>query len=371
MDLASEPDTSNCEEAPRLKTKKPFPLLQLSIVWLIQFSEPVSNTVIYPFINQFVTETGITRGDETRTGYYAGIIESAFFLAETLSVYHWGRLSDRIGRRPVLLVAPLGLACSILLFGLSHSFWILVASRCGEDCDDRDPDDVPTAFGWIPAFWSIGITLGPIIGGVLARPASMPSILKHNANQKQRKSSMHASDIESTPLLASTIPEYGQPVSAAGEEHVDSAAPKPLPFTALLTRDVLVSSISMASIAFLDQSFGVLLPLMLSTSIPLGGLGFDPYTIGMAMGTWGLLNAGFQVIAFPTLFKWLRPTVHLGCSTSRVNRSREWTLPDSGFNYADSRTHLDFVALFVVHTETVAGRTPTTLLPPGLRNQSG
>ena len=52
----------------------PLPRLQLFIVFLIQFSEPVTALVIYPFINQFVRETGITQGDERKTGYYAGII---------------------------------------------------------------------------------------------------------------------------------------------------------------------------------------------------------------------------------------------------------------------------------------------------------
>jgi hypothetical protein len=52
----------------------PLPKLQLFSVFLIQTAEPVTATVIYPFINQFVRETGITGGDEKKTGYYAGLI---------------------------------------------------------------------------------------------------------------------------------------------------------------------------------------------------------------------------------------------------------------------------------------------------------
>ena len=52
----------------------PLPKLQLYSVFLIQAAEPVTATVIYPFINQFVRETGITGGDEKKTGYYAGLI---------------------------------------------------------------------------------------------------------------------------------------------------------------------------------------------------------------------------------------------------------------------------------------------------------
>lgn len=54
----------------------PLPKFQLFIVLLIQFGEPITGVVIYPFVNQFVRETGITNGDERKTGYYAGIIVS-------------------------------------------------------------------------------------------------------------------------------------------------------------------------------------------------------------------------------------------------------------------------------------------------------
>jgi hypothetical protein len=63
-------------ERPRKRT--PLPKFQLFIVFLIQFAEPVTASVIYPFINQLVRETGVTGGDERKTGYFAGIIVSVF-----------------------------------------------------------------------------------------------------------------------------------------------------------------------------------------------------------------------------------------------------------------------------------------------------
>ena len=73
--IAEEADT---REAPFLK-KKPFPTVQLSIICLTQFAEPVASSVIYPFIIPLVLYTGVTRGDETKIGYYAGIIVIFFF----------------------------------------------------------------------------------------------------------------------------------------------------------------------------------------------------------------------------------------------------------------------------------------------------
>jgi MFS family permease len=56
--------------------------------------------------------------------------ESVFFIAEALTVFHWGWASDRYGRRAVLLLGPLGLSIASCTFGLSRSFWLLVVSRC-------------------------------------------------------------------------------------------------------------------------------------------------------------------------------------------------------------------------------------------------
>ena len=67
----------------------PLPKLQLFIVFLIQFSEPIAGLVIYPFINQFVQETGITKGDERKTGYYAGIIVRFRYIHIYLYSYHF------------------------------------------------------------------------------------------------------------------------------------------------------------------------------------------------------------------------------------------------------------------------------------------
>jgi len=62
-----------------LKLRTPLPKFQLFLVCLIQFAEPLTASVIYPFVNQFVRATGITQGDDRKTGYYAGVIVSLLF----------------------------------------------------------------------------------------------------------------------------------------------------------------------------------------------------------------------------------------------------------------------------------------------------
>ena len=72
LDLDQDP-TQDESETERLDVT-PLPWDQLLIVFLIQFAEPVTAAVIYPFINQFIRTTGVTSGDEKKTGYFAGLI---------------------------------------------------------------------------------------------------------------------------------------------------------------------------------------------------------------------------------------------------------------------------------------------------------
>ena len=90
---------------------------------------------------QFVRNVGITHGDESRVGYYVGLMvrssvnldtvrashdvfqQSIFFATEALTVLHWSRLSDVVGRKPIILSGLLGLSLSMYSFGLSTTYW--------------------------------------------------------------------------------------------------------------------------------------------------------------------------------------------------------------------------------------------------------
>ena len=64
-------------------------------------STPVRpQTVIFPFVNQAVADTGVPVSE---VGYKAGIIESLFTFTQFCCILQWGRLSDRIGRKPVIV----------------------------------------------------------------------------------------------------------------------------------------------------------------------------------------------------------------------------------------------------------------------------
>lgn len=91
-----------------------------------------------------------------------------------------GNLSDRFGRRPVLLVSLATLGLDYLLMGLAHSIWLLVLGRLLSGisgatvatakayiADVTEPADRAQAFGLIGAAFGLGFIFGPAIGGVL------------------------------------------------------------------------------------------------------------------------------------------------------------------------------------------------------------
>ncbi|PSS05526.1 hypothetical protein PHLCEN_2v3808 [Hermanssonia centrifuga] len=118
------------EERKTEKTPTPLPKVQIGILLFFQLAEPITSQCIYPFINQLISELDITGGDERKVGYYAGLIESLFFATEALFVLQWSRVSDYIGRKPVLLTGMAGLSLSMICFGLSTTFIGLIMSRC-------------------------------------------------------------------------------------------------------------------------------------------------------------------------------------------------------------------------------------------------
>lgn len=64
--------------------RTPLPVFQLGIILFIQAAEPITASVIFPFVNQFVLESGVTGGDERKVGYYAGITVSLLFVKKRI-----------------------------------------------------------------------------------------------------------------------------------------------------------------------------------------------------------------------------------------------------------------------------------------------
>ena len=78
--------------------------------------------------------------------------------------------------------------------------------------------------------------------------------------------------------------------SSPSQSTTTSSTDKP----ALYNRGLIMIYLNFAALSFLDMGFSTLLPLFYSTSIPLGGVGLDPYKIGITLGSFGCVNAIVQ-----------------------------------------------------------------------------
>ncbi|KAG9076320.1 hypothetical protein FRC06_009571 [Ceratobasidium sp. 370] len=150
------------------RERTPLPVQQLLVLNLMRFAEPISFSVIFPFVNQMIEEIGVT-DDPKAIGYYSGLVEGVFALAQFCTAWFWGSLSDRIGRRPVLICGLCGVIGSTILFGFSRSFSMMLISRAlggalngnapviksvlGEITDETNQG---AAFAYLPLCWSIG-----------------------------------------------------------------------------------------------------------------------------------------------------------------------------------------------------------------------
>ncbi len=115
-----------------------------------------------------------------RAVVWGGYITVVYAVLNFLSQPILGNLSDRFGRRPVLLVSMATLAIDFLIMGFAHSIWLLFIGRCltgisgathstanAYIADTTEPEKRAQAFGMIGAAFGLGFIFGPVIGGYL------------------------------------------------------------------------------------------------------------------------------------------------------------------------------------------------------------
>ncbi|KAM6504162.1 Major facilitator superfamily domain containing protein [Amanita muscaria] len=306
------------ESSGKAVKRTPLPTLQISIVLLLLICEPFASNSIFPYINQLITELGITGGDKRKVGYYAGIIESLFFATEAMTILQWGRISDRIGRKPVILIGLAGNALSMLCFGLSRTFWTLVVSRClcgllngnvgvlksviGELTDSTNRAD---GFAYLAVVWSVGATIAPVIGGFLSHPHERLPAVFTSEFWREFPYFLPCLAVATFVLVCYMITlalfnEHAKTPPFSGTLTNDE---KPLPLHKLLTYPVVLSVCNYFCIALMEIAFISLLPLLMSTPVEFGGLGCSPAIIGYVLGALGAYVGVVQIAFFSKLVR--------------------------------------------------------------------
>ena len=158
---------------------------QIYIIWATIFLDLMGITLIIPFINELVEQLG---GDER----HAGLLLASYALMQFIFAPILGKISDKYGRRPVLLFGMLGASIAFLIFSFANQLWLLFVSRMFAGisnanisvaqayiADITNPKERTVKMGIIQAAFSLGFIIGFPIGGILSEQFSIstPSIL--------------------------------------------------------------------------------------------------------------------------------------------------------------------------------------------------
>lgn len=151
---------------------------RLLIVMLMLITTFIGFGIIIPVLPELVKETS-PDSVEFHTGMMLSVYSAVSFLVSPL----WGGMSDRIGRRPVILIGVLGFAASFLVFGIADgSLPLMYASRVlggifsgavtsvivAYVADITPPDQRTRGMGLVGMSIGLGFTIGPGVGGLLS-----------------------------------------------------------------------------------------------------------------------------------------------------------------------------------------------------------
>jgi MFS family permease len=146
----------------------------LAVLFLTVFIDLIGFGMVIPFLSYYAREYGAS-------GVMVGAVVGVYSIMQFFFAPLWGRLSDRIGRRPVILISLTASCLGYLLFGLSRGLGILFASRViagvgGANIgtaqayitDVTSPENRAKGMGLIGAAFGMGFVLGPPLSGILS-----------------------------------------------------------------------------------------------------------------------------------------------------------------------------------------------------------
>jgi DHA1 family tetracycline resistance protein-like MFS transporter len=154
------------------------PNLALTFILLAVTLDAIGIGIIFPVMPDLMME--VTQVSLAEAALWGGVITASFAVMQFLFGPIVGNLSDRFGRRPIMLVSLAIVCADYLVMGVTHSVWVLLIARMLAGiasathstanafiADISAPDERAKRFGLIGAGFGIGFVAGPIIGGLM------------------------------------------------------------------------------------------------------------------------------------------------------------------------------------------------------------
>ncbi len=147
---------------------------RLLIIFLILFTEVLGFSSVMPIIPFLGLSLGLN-------AFQIGLVLSIFSICQLFASPITGKLSDRFGRKPLLLFSQTSTLIGFFLLGIANNVWILVLARLVDGLlgsnmtvshayisDVTNPKYRTKTFGYSSAVFGAGLIFGPLIGGLLA-----------------------------------------------------------------------------------------------------------------------------------------------------------------------------------------------------------
>ena len=155
--------------------KQPSARITFSLIFMIMLLDVIGMTILFPISAYIVRQY-------SSQALMVTLLSVIYSAAQFLAAPVLGKLSDRIGRRPVLMVCLAGAGVGYLMFGVAGALWILFLSRLIAGIsggslstasayliDVSKPEELANAFALVGMAWGIGLVLGPALGGALGQ----------------------------------------------------------------------------------------------------------------------------------------------------------------------------------------------------------
>lgn len=146
----------------------------LGILFIVVFIDLLGFSMVIPIMPLYAKELGASEA-------WTGLLSTGYSAMQFVFAPIWGRFSDRVGRRPVLLLSIAMTAVAFFIYALADSFAVLLVSRLFAGiataniaiarafvADVTPPEGRAKGMGLIGAAFGLGFVLGPAIGGVLS-----------------------------------------------------------------------------------------------------------------------------------------------------------------------------------------------------------
>ena len=194
----------------------------MPILFLIVFIDLVGFGIVIPLLPFY--------GEHFQADpFVVSLMMASYSLGQFVAAPFWGRLSDSIGRRPVMILTLFGAVLSYIWLGLATTLWMLFAARIvgglmagnistafAYIADITTPENRAKGMGLVGAAFGLGFIAGPAIGGILAGPDPL------NADYQTPAFVAAALSFIAFVLTVAFLKESLPP-----EQRTDKAAPRP------------------------------------------------------------------------------------------------------------------------------------------------